>query len=1233
MDTKNSSFQKLTPINNVDLKIYDDALNFVFTNEDIKNIAISGSYSAGKSSVIETYKRAHPNKKFLHISLAHFESTDLDSNSPISSKTVLEGKILNQLIHQIDPGKIPQTYFKLKRTVSPWVNIINTSIIIIFMILAVYIGYFKNWCQFVSLLSEKWVKNLLSWTTNSIFIIISGVICTAILGFWVHSIIKTQKYKNFFKRVKVQGNEIEIFEEKDESYFDKYLNEVLYLFENSNVNAFVFEDMDRYNVNQIFEKLREINTLVNNKKNKPIRFIYLLRDDIFVSKDRTKFFDFIIPVIPIIDSSNSYDQFIELFRQGGILNLFDENFMQGLSLYVDDMRILKNIYNEFVIYYNRIQFTELNSNKFLSIIAYKNIFPRDFSDLQLGRGYVNTLFESKGIFIIKELQSIDSQINRINENINLTDKELMDSIDELDAAYLLLNYQIYSVNNKSRSEYKTQMQLVKAMKEYPNNIQYYDSGGLYKIDMTPEFNKIKQNPEYIKRKEAIERKTGNQIEKLKIEVQELQNKKTIIENSRLQAIITKESIDTIFNVIFVNEIGEENKFVEIKASPYFPLIKYLVRNGYIDETYPDYMTYFYENSLSRIDKIFLRSVTDEIPKEYSYSLKNPKLVLSRLRVVDFDHEEILNFDLLCYLLKTKQDNIMYLERFFKQLIETKNYKFIGEFFGTWRETDLFIQNINHFWPSIIQCLLTESDFSETLKKQYAVNTLYFSPDADIVVLNNSAHFSKFISGTPTFLDIAAPNIPKLVTGFKLIDVRFERIEYSTSNKDLFDAVYKNDMYKLNFDNISLMLKNVYGFSESSDFCSKNYTLVISKPDEPLARYVDENIDDYIATVINNCSKFITDEETAVLSILNNSKVENSSKEKYIRFLQTVIDRIEDVIHKELWSSLLQQKRVKYSGENILCYFFLEKKLDSLLIQFINGNCDGLFFNANYVKEKYGEDAASLFFTSIVTCNDLLNEKYTQILQSLNRYYKSFSTSGISDEKVLILIKLNIIRMETPVLKFMRENYPDQVIPFVTQNISQYTKDIITEENFILSEMLLLLEENISDEYKIELLQYTTAQLSLQQKKYSNAVKLHILTHNFDLNDIPFLLKKYSQENTGIKEAIKHIAIEYITDIVENHYEITYELLSDLFAINQLTAEIKKNLFVIYLPNMDEAEVKKHLLTLKMNNFYSLFDRKRPMKFETNPVNEKILLIFMQKHWITKFEADKDEPNYYRVYRR
>ena len=39
-----------------------------YTHLDIKNVAISGAYSAGKSSVLASYKKKHSDLLFLHIS-------------------------------------------------------------------------------------------------------------------------------------------------------------------------------------------------------------------------------------------------------------------------------------------------------------------------------------------------------------------------------------------------------------------------------------------------------------------------------------------------------------------------------------------------------------------------------------------------------------------------------------------------------------------------------------------------------------------------------------------------------------------------------------------------------------------------------------------------------------------------------------------------------------------------------------------------------------------------------------------------------------------------------------------------------------------------------------------------------------------------------------------------------------------------------------------------------------
>jgi hypothetical protein len=108
---------------------------------------------------------------------------------------------------------------------------------------------------------------------------------------------------------------IEFDKKADDSVFHNYIDEILYFFE-TRYNVVIFEDLDRFNNVEIFENLRELNMLINNSEevNRRIVFIYAIKDEIFNSEDdpfysrnRTKFFDFIVPVIPTIDSSNSFE--------------------------------------------------------------------------------------------------------------------------------------------------------------------------------------------------------------------------------------------------------------------------------------------------------------------------------------------------------------------------------------------------------------------------------------------------------------------------------------------------------------------------------------------------------------------------------------------------------------------------------------------------------------------------------------------------------------------------------------------------------------------------------------------------------------------------------------------------------------------------------------------------------------------------------------------------------------
>lgn len=1225
-------FERLTPINDIELKVYEDAINYVFENQDIKNVAISGAYSAGKSSVLESYKKKHSELKFLHISLAHFQSPDLEEETEYADQkdheekgrvkeSVLEGKILNQLIHQIPSDKISQTNFRVKRKIKRSDIAKSTVIILMLVLMMLYFVFFKSWGNYVLSLPDNILKTILSYTISQYSLLISGIILTILLGIVIYGVIKIQKNKNVFRKLNFQGNEIEIFEESNDSYFDKYLNEVLYLFENAEVDAIVFEDMDRFNVNSIFERLREVNTLVNirlqkdnnikfplniwlRKDNKKIiRFFYLLRDDIFVSKDRTKFFDYIIPVVPVLDSSNSYDQFLDLLKKGGILQLFDNNFLQGLSLYIDDMRLLKNIYNEFVIYYNRINTTELDCNKMLAMITYKNLFPRDFSELQLNQGFVFTLFNKKDEFIADEIEEIENQIEEIQKKIKCLNDEHLISTRELSAA--IADKYLRGYNWESKDD---------------NNLSSFILGYL---------NGSKRE-EYVRRKKSLEDKLAGNISQLEDQIYELEEKKNTLRNQQLYELINRNNINRIFSTTSTNEIGVVREFKEIKSSEYFDLLKYLIRHGYIDETYSDYMTYFYENSLSRVDKIFLRSISDSRAKEHTYRLKNPKLVVSRLKIVDFDQEEALNFDLFAYLLKTP-DKVEYLNRFINQLKNTKNYEFVGTFFDTRTALPELVRNLNIRWPEMLAEALDEKNLSEKQIWKYSVYTLYYSDSDTIRLMNQDNVISDYISNERNYLSINDDvDIEKLVAGFRLLEVRFKVIDYEKSNMALFQSIYEESLYVINSENIQLMLCKMCGIEDQEAILHKNYSILCSISDSAIAQYIEKNMAQYIDVMLQMCEGCIMDDETAAVTILNKSDITKEQKEKYIQCLDTVISQIVQVEDSSLWGRLLDNDSVHYSEENIFAYFEKQKgrEIDHTLISFINRH-DMILDFSDY---NCAEESKEQLFISFISCNDIDNAKYARLLLSFMFSINKFTESGISDEKIDILIKIHVIQMTKENLVFMRDIYPDHVLNFINGNIEQYV-DIMDNEIFSLQELLEVLKWKVSDEIKIQLMSFTNQAISIINEHYSTKVCIYILENNFLKSDLPELLQSYDNWDKEMQAKIYALALAYISDIIADPQNVSSQLKNRLLYSRELNIESRIDLLIAMLSDLDMEYVKPVLAEWGFDDYIKIFDNRSRPRFEISPISKKILEAFKKKRWIQNYEEDGKKPGLYKIIRR
>lgn len=1223
MTQKYYNFEKLTPDKDADISVYEEAIEFVFDNSDVTNIAISGAYGAGKSSVIESYEKKHDDKNFLHISLAHFEPTERNESEDSVKETTLEGKILNQLIHQIPVDRIPQTNFRVKKDVG------RRNIIIITILLYVLLGSItfismsnkiQNW---VDALCDGRLKSLLAIFTNDFTVFFAAIALAGSAFICIYNTVKVQKNKNLFHKVTVQGNTIEIFENKDESYFDKYLNEVLYLFEQVEADVIVFEDMDRFNSNVIFERLREVNNLVNvhkynkfkNKKRhklinkifrrkekqyKPLRFFYLLRDDVFVTKDRTKFFDYIIPIVPVLDGTNSYDQFIRHLKQGNILEKFDSTFLQRLALYIDDMRVLKNVYNEFLVYMYRLNNTDLNWNKMLAIIVYKNIFPRDFCNLQLGKGYVHELFEQKENLSKETIGKLEEEKQLIQEKITYINKENLTDVQELNDAYEA------KYNRLPRDSWYNQL-TQEGRKE-----------------------KDKLEKEKEKRIEVIDNRNKGMMAELEVKLQDIEQRISATKTKLLSELITRDNTDSIFMIKSINPIGEENQYNEIKGSDYLELLKFLISNGYIDETYNDYMTYFYEDSLSAHDKMFLRRITDKKGSDYEYSLKDVEKVLSSpvLRVVDFYEEETLNFNLLKGLL-VNQENPKYqkyLSALIKQMKDNKDTEFISKFYDSTQFDKTFIIKLNEQWTDFFSYIAVNKILPLKQIRGFSLDSLCLLDENKIQDINVEGCLTDYISNQSDYLNIQNPDVAKIISQFCILGVKLKKIEIDTANKDLIVGVYENNLYELTFENIKLMIKSMYGEYDSYNIEHRNYTVIQGKSESPLAKYIAENINRYANEYLKNCNGYIEDSEDVAIKFINDENVLGDIQEKYVNVLKTVISDISVIQNKKLWNEMLDKRIIKKTVPNII-HYYTEYCCDSQLIKFIN-ECDA-GMDYSHIENEFGGEIARQFFDSVAVNNEIKTSRYQEILCNMGYGYDVYDAYDISDDKMEVLIKKDVIEMNNVGLEYIRNHYKKYTALYIDENIEAYLR-IITSDNFSYEEALHILGMEIGDKEKIDLLGLTTEPISVVGKGYSSSLIKYILDNNFDEHDENELYQHFSEYEEVIQSSIYRVAKSRIANIIDNSTIVLDDnLLSKLLTMSKCSMDDKIQLWAKALPNLTEETCKKHFDELGFPELKGIFTKRNnyTKTYEDNSFIRDILYVLKKNTWIFDYYKKSDDEGY------
>lgn len=411
---------------------YLAAIETALADDQIRNIALSGNYGVGKSSIMREVARRQDDRivELSLSTLAPIEVSQLDNSVPIQATTPtnrIQQEIVKQLLYREYPSRTPGSRFRRIERFR-WFRTIGASVLIGFVVAIIFL--------------------LTGWTLT-----ITSVFTPYVdIGIWVHPaiwgaaalialLVSRFSYGKLHIKQFSAGAATVTLNESSVSYFDQYLDEIVYFFDVSDRDVVLFEDIDRFNDSHIFETLRALNTLLNASPQikKPIRFIYAIKDSIFdriglgiedrkgdiealtvgdpapteaIRANRTKFFDLVIPVVPFITHRSARNLALQLLGQ--VEHAIAPELLDLAAQFVPDMRLLKNVRNEFIVFRDRIfsgdgKQLNLNETDLFAMMLYKSTHLADFEMIRLGNSKLDILYKLSRVLVSESIKRIEGE--------------------------------------------------------------------------------------------------------------------------------------------------------------------------------------------------------------------------------------------------------------------------------------------------------------------------------------------------------------------------------------------------------------------------------------------------------------------------------------------------------------------------------------------------------------------------------------------------------------------------------------------------------------------------------------------------------------------------------------------------------------------------------------------------------------------------------------------------------
>lgn len=910
----------------------------------VSNIAVVAKYGAGKSSAINTYLSLYRNKGDKIVngkkvagkpSKNHYARISLSTfNNESYNEVSIERSILQQLLYSTKKRDLPKSKIERTNKTPFWEIGLGVLVILLTIISAVF---------FILDISDLYLFKIndisLRWYLFGLAFIGSIIIFTVLIYFRK---IKSFKYKDIEADFEIDENNRAV---EVKNLINKFIDEVLYFFECVNINLVIFEDLDRLENTEIFAKLRELNTIINQNQNvisKKVTFLYAVKDDMFKkAEERAKFFDFILPIIPIINPVTTKDHIVKLFNRINDERLkISERFIQNIALYIPDMRILKNTFNDYLIMFSKILGDEdnckyLDKEKLFALCLYKNLYPYDYSELEMNQGLIPIVIDMKKIQnnISEEVRN---KIIEINDKLKRISEESLNSFEELKKMF------IGQLVSMPTGYYGGGIDVTK-IKTFENlnfhKLSHPISGNQIQLNSYQDEILTPSGDRYVDREKSIRIKEEKKEQELQKELKEL-----VIQRNRIYRLGFTEIIDMYGKDVclkkdikerYINKLGVDisasdkeltnsanirRQQVENSVDEQIKYLEFLIMNKYIDEHYIEYTSNYHSAVLSPSDTGILRSIKN-LDVDFDAKIENVKNVISWLDEDDFKQYSILNNTIIDNIATIQMDSKNKYNNLIELLSNISNdhvLEFLEEYCSVSSKERIYVLFEQLIKRNIEVCadIVSKSEKSD-LKDVATASAIMFCKDFDKV--NKDDVLSNYIKSYENYWDIfdSVSDSKKVIDFITELKVIVPYVSIAPHDLDIQNCIINDNHYEINLYNLAGIFKIDMNDTEN-DFFKSNYTALQNSDMDAVKKYIQENINIYAAKVLLNEKVSLQNEEKSyLLQLIKNSDLNKDIKEKLLaKYSNPFIENIKE-IENNLYKGLFENNCVVSTWENIL----------------------------------------------------------------------------------------------------------------------------------------------------------------------------------------------------------------------------------------------------------------------------------------------------------------------------